>query len=109
MHIGLRIACVLFAAAGIALTAEDVDAQVNCGAAPSPQARANCYYQMQQIYLQQQRLYNDSARQQWQQYQNAPQYIKPLRVIPGAGRIVGPATQAWRAPGYYYQYRYGRP
>lgn len=84
-------------------------AQVNCGIAGTPQMRAWCYQQSAQIYRQESQMYNNIARQQWQQYQNAPRYIQPLRVIPGAGPLVGAATQAWRAPGYYYQYRYGRP
>ncbi len=77
-------------------------AQENCGAAPNPQARANCYQQMEQIYHQQQQLYENQARQQYQLHQDVGRW---LRVAPG-GRYWAPA---WNAPRYYYDQRYGRP
>jgi len=93
----------------MAMSTVVASAQVNCGAARTPQMRAWCYGQSAQIYQQQSRAYNDIARWQWQQYQNAPRYVQPFRMVPGGNAIVGPAIRAWRAPGYYYQYRYGRP
>ncbi len=77
-------------------------AQVNCGASPNPQVRANCYQQMEQIYRQQQQFYENQARQQYQMHQGIGQ---GLRMAPG-GQYWAPA---WNAPRYYYDRRYGRP
>jgi hypothetical protein len=97
-------------AISITLGPSDLLAQeANCKAARTRQMYEWCLGQQAQIYRQQSQAYNSIARQQWQQYQNAPNYIAPLKVIPGAGPIVNGATWAWRAPGYYYQYRYGKP
>lgn len=79
-----------------------VHAQVNCGVAPNPAARAHCYQQMEQIYRQQQQFYEDQARRQYQMHQGTGQV---LRRAPG-GQYWGPA---WNAPRQYYDYRYGRP
>src|SRR5216684_6289360 len=96
----------LGAALLLAASATTASAQVNCGMARTPQMRAWCYQQSARIYYQQSQAYNNIARQQWQTYQNAPRYIAPLRAVPGGRPLVGAASWAWRAPGYYYQYRY---
>ena len=79
-----------------------VQAQVNCGAAPNPQARAHCHQQMEQIYRQQQQFHENEAQRQYQLHQDTG---RVLRRAPG-GQYWAPA---WNAPRYYYDRRYGRP
>jgi hypothetical protein len=102
--LGLK-ALIAAAAFGLAFafSGGGASAQVNCGAASTPQMRAWCYQQSARLYQRQSQQYNNIARQQWRQHERIGQAL-------GHAPIFGDyAKPAWNAPRYIYQYRYGRP